>query len=277
MNGSKALIEGNAFVATPKGGAPRAAVLVVNASPRITGNDFGESQLGVQVSALQMPRHVLQDRELVDVCDPVPPGVKPTVARNTIGAGGIAHFDERQAGTQVWREVFREENIHSAHFRKIEVEGGRDGARAVVHTHPVSFKPDEAGMNRYVVSWDGERYAAKHDIVAGSPPRGQFPLWSSSWATSVNGQESLLVKVATVLGRMRVDGCSDTPAAHVLLARRQPAGIEVLWRSPKLDAGHVLAIAADLDGNGSEEIVVSTGRMCSFKGDIIVFEKALEQ
>ena len=52
---------------------------------------------------------------------------------------------------------------------------------------------------------------------------------------------------------------------------------KILWVSPKYSRGSLRFGVADLNGDGREEIILTTRRWCEGKGQLIVFERAVKK
>ena len=80
-----------------------------------------------------------------------------------------------------------------------------------------------------------------------------------------------------MLFRQKMHRLFDTQPAHLLVVRQKEKKNRLIWVSQKYDRGHLRAAVADLNNDGHEEIVISTGRWCARKGDIIVLEQVRQE
>ena len=75
-------------------------------------------------------------------------------------------------------------------------------------------------------------------------------------------------------GLMGREGCADTKPSFVLLLSGKGKDARLCWRSPKFARGYLHCSAADVDGDGTRELIVCTGRWCEGKGQVFVCRPA---
>lgn len=261
------------------GGGRGSGVLVLNASPVVSGNTFEGFTVGVQVAARRpkLSRDGMGEIKRGTPTD-IPAGVAP-VCKANVCLGGVALFDERKAVGGLWRHGFTSDLVPMWHLRRFEVERAKGGD--VARLIGIEDAPeDHTAMNRHTLRWVGGKYAVelktgRRDIT----PRAWVKKWPRPRDVTVTiaGRPCRVIAMPTVLGQLSLDGCNDTKPAYVLVIRRgvKPAeggADELLWASSKIDRGSLMFATADLNGDGKTEILVATQRLCEQKGQIIIYE-----
>jgi hypothetical protein len=87
----------------------------------------------------------------------------------------------------------------------------------------------------------------------------------------LGGKAYRLLAVGSALGQVAEEGCRDTHPSYLLLVGPGKDSREIAWISPKFDEGHIRYLAADVNADGREEIIVSTHWECRQTGHLIVF------
>jgi hypothetical protein len=241
---AKPVVEGNTFVSGGERPGP-AAVVCEGAAPVIRGNTFERYAVAVQLYGYG------ED------------AARPEITGNAAKDCGVLVFDQGTSYGSGWEEAWASDPLERPAALRVEAEGGRDVA-VTYHTSPTEV----TGKRRLV--WQGGAYhldtcelEAGLDRVPESRVKHRF--------ADRPGEARRILVARSGGGLMRREGCMDTKPAFVLLLAGEGEAARIAWRSPKFDRGHLLASAADLDGDGESELVVCTGRWCENKGRILVY------
>ena len=132
------------------------------------------------------------------------------------------------------------------------------------------------GIDVYVLSQQDARYALKaaHDEeienVAAFEPR------TETGFTMANGVKVQVERFPSALSLMGRDGCACTRAAYAVLLAGGEADRHIAWRTPKFQRGALAFTAADLNGDGAMELIVTAGRNCGGVGQVFVYRQSAE-
>lgn len=238
--GARPLIESNTITG---GGA--AGVLCRGAAPTIRGNTFDGVTIGVQIFDMAK-------------CP-----ARPAIEDNTHKRCLLAVFDQDANTPQRWTRMFAGELLTRTLSLSVDRTDGRDVVTAYAGGH------EGVTERRRIEMADGAVTMRTEKIKAGKP--GAIPGAATSFKLA--GRNLSLKTIVTGGGLLGTEGCNDTSAGFAVLidATDGNAPGRLLWRSPKYDRGSLRLAPADLDGDGTHELIICTGRWCEGKGRIFVY------
>ncbi len=238
-NGARPLIERNVI----KGGGA-AGVLCRGAAPTIRGNTFDGAKIGIQIFDMAK-------------CP-----ARPTIEDNTHKKCLLAVFDQESKTPQQWTARFSSKVLTRTLALSVAHADGRDVVSAYAGGIEGITERRRIKMAVGAVIMQTEKVKVKPGTI---PP--------AATSFKLAGRNLSLKTIATGGGLLGVEGCNDTSAAYAVLidATDDKAPGRLLWRSPKYDRGRLHLVPADLDGDGTHELVVCTGRWCEGKGRIFVY------
>jgi len=248
--GAGAVIEGNTFAWKEHRG--KAGVVCESSPAVIRRNDFGNARVGVQLFGFK------------------PGAPKATIEGNNFQSCVVGVFDEETTGSAKWEEAWRSEMI----VRPDKIAVSRTGKSDSVTICPYRIREEDSGrIDMYVVSYDAGRFSIKS--VRDTKPK-DFTDFKANVATGFTMDDGTQVRIEMFVSGLSMigeDGCMDTPAAYAALVADSPEGAQVIWRAAKFQRGMLNYTAADLDGDGVFELVVTTGRFCEGKGQVFIYKQ----
>ncbi|MFC1601383.1 right-handed parallel beta-helix repeat-containing protein [Candidatus Sumerlaeota bacterium] len=249
--GARAAIESNTFVWKKYRG--RAGVVCESSPAIIRNNDFGNAQVGVQLYGFK----------------PGDPQATITGNNSTQCLAGI--FDEETTGSAKWQQAWQSEVITRPDNLAVSRVGKAD--IVTIRTRGKLGASPEVSET-YVVSYDGGKFSIK-TVLDKNPKDVSKPKEDVAISFALaDGTKVSIEKFSSGLSLIGADGCMDTKAAYAALIADGPAGKQVSWRSPKFQRGHLSYTAADLDGDGVTELLVTTGRWCEGKGQVFIYRQS---
>ncbi len=261
-HGARPVIEGNTFKWNEGIGS---AAVVCDASPAvIKDNDLGNCLVGIRLFGS-------------NVDDP-----RATIRGNDAKQCVVALFDEDAVLPGAWKEVWQSEVI----TRPAKLAVSRVANSDIVTICPNAERgirqskngPAEnpKGIDLYVLSQQDDKYVVKnvHDEKTKNLP--QFKEQVTATFAMADRVKVHVERFPSAMSLMRRDGCMDTQAAYAVLLSGGEGDKRVVWRTPKFARGALRSTAADLDGDGAMELVVTTGRLCEGKGQVFVYRQAAE-
>ena len=248
--GAGAVIEANTFAWKEHRG--KAGVVCESSPAVIRRNVFGNARVGVQLFGFK------------------PGAPKATIEGNNFQSCVVGVFDEETTGSAKWEEAWRSEMI----VRPDKIAVSRTGKSDSVTICPYRIREEDSGrIDMYIVSYDVGGFSIKSVRDTKTKDLTDFKANVATGFTMDDGTQVRIEMFVSGLSMIGEDGCMDTPAAYAALVADSPEGARVIWRTPKFQRGMLNYTAADLDGDGVFELVVTTGRFCEGKGQVFIYKQ----
>lgn len=241
-NGACPVIEGNTI------GGTAAGVICDNSSPVIKRNTFKNCKVGIYLYGFK------------------PESPRPTIAGNTGEDCSLLLLDETAEPGKMLSKSFESELIP----RPLDLSVERDGKRHVV-VAVLAGQRSQPGEKRRLV-FRGGAFLFEPQTFEPKEFKPRRPALLPPLA-GPDGKDYHVLAVTSGAGLMGRDGCEDTSASYVLLLSGEGGDAKLVWRSRKFSRGALRLALADLDGDGTNELVVGTGRWCEGKGQILVYRQ----